>query len=76
MTVQELIDELSKLPRNLPVILSSDAGGNSYMHARNIDQSPCRNPDAYHPEVLHPDDLAEMGEDERKGIGEAVVLWP
>lgn len=65
MTVQELIDALSELPRDLKVIIGSDEEGNDFVDPFFPDESWAVEDDTrcgLRP--IHPDDVAEYDEDD------------
>lgn len=76
-TVQELIDELSGLPRNAFVVLSSDAEGNNY---RKIDYAEggylSEDPGYGELDLLLSDELDEYDDEVNEGLTETVVIWP
>lgn len=80
-TVQELIDELSDLPRNAFVVLAKDAEGNEY---RKIDCTEggylSEDPGYGEVDLIFPDDIDMYDEDEdedvNEGLTETVVIWP
>lgn len=74
MKVHELIAELSKLPQDFEVFVSSDAEGNSYNELTDVSVSPYVFDDPYYEyHLIHPDDLGEYDDDV---IGYAVYLYP
>lgn len=76
-TVQELIDELSGLPRNAFVVLSSDAEGNRYMEIDSAEGGYLSEDPGYEDlELLLPDDLDEYDDEVNEGLTETVVIWP
>jgi hypothetical protein len=66
MTNQELIDQLLKMPRDLPVILSKDGEGNNVRLVSDVVEGHYDENDMI---PLHPDDV----DDESKP---AVIIWP
>ena len=76
-TVQELIDELSDLPRNAFVVMAKDAEGNDY---NKIDCTEggylSEDPGYGEIDLILSDDIDEYDEDMVEGLTETVVIWP
>lgn len=76
-TVQELIDELSGLPRNAFVVLSSDAEGNNYMKIDSAEGGYLTEDPGYGElDLLLSDELDEYDDEVNEGLTETVVIWP
>jgi hypothetical protein len=68
-TVKDLIEELSQLDQDLPVIMSRDSEGNDYEDFSDADIMLLTEDDAIHAE----DDPWVSGEENVKPV---LVLWP
>lgn len=74
-TVQDLINALTQLPPNLPVLLSRDEEGNGHgAFTEATLEHCCKDGEMF--EGIHPDDLADLDKDEREKFQQFVVLWP
>jgi hypothetical protein len=71
MTVQDLIDHLSLLPADLPVILASDEEGNSFHPLTEIGRYYADN----YPDFVYSDEDFE-GEEIPDYLSPVLVLWP
>jgi hypothetical protein len=75
MTIGDLIEELSKLPADAPVVLARDAGGNNFAELASADLAGWDGWDVGLLELT--DELRAEGYAEEDVRGEpAVVLWP
>lgn len=76
-TVQELIDELSVLPRNAFVTMATDAEGNDYKQIDCIEGGYLSEEAGYGEiDLILSDDIDEYDEDMVEGLTETVVIWP
>jgi len=76
-TVQELIDELSDLPRNAFVVLAKDAEGNEYSKIDCTEGGYLSEDPGYGEiDLIFSDDVDEYDEDIDEGLTETVVIWP
>jgi hypothetical protein len=77
MTVAELIQRLSLMPPDSPVILATDAEGNALKRADGIETSYGYTTDNYLWETVHPDDMEEEEEEEEGShLTQVVTIWP
>lgn len=76
-TVQELIDELSSLPRNAFVVISTDTEGSRYMKIDSAEGGYLSEDPGYGElDLLLSDELDEYDDEANEGLTETVVIWP
>jgi hypothetical protein len=81
MKASELIEILSKLPPETPVIMSKDSEGNDYSPLYDVANGTVRSEEIeqYSVEYYsdeHTDSDCLLEPDERKGFTKVVCLWP
>lgn len=76
-TVQELIDELSDLPRNAFVVLAQDAEGNSYKKIDCVEEGYLSEDPGYGElDLIFHDEVDIYDEEKNEGLTDTVVIWP
>lgn len=71
MNVTELIEELSKIPGDTPVIVSGDEEGNYFNPLHSVDFGHMTKTDGH---MVHPDDIGP--EYDAEDVTPAVCIWP
>lgn len=76
-TVQELIDELSGLPRNAFIVMASDPEGNYYRKVDEVEGGYLAEDPGLNPvDLVLPEEVDIYDEEMNKGLTETVVIWP
>lgn len=76
MKVRDLIKELTDLPQNAEVILSTDPEGNGFYELQDVDLSRYV-PGDYDLLPVYPEDVEQMdGIESIDELTQAVYLWP
>lgn len=77
MKVRELIEQLSKLPQDAEVLVSSDSEGNSYDMAYEVDvMYYLPGNDEYWPIALEDIEAGEYDDLTVDDLTQAVCIWP
>lgn len=76
-TVQELLDELSAMPRDAFVLIASDAEGNNYRKIDEVEGGYLSEDQGFNEiELLVPEETDIYDEEMNEGLTETVVIWP
>lgn len=76
-TVQELLDELSSMPRGAFVLIASDAEGNNYRKIDEVEGGYLSEDQGFNEiELLVPEETDIYDEELNDGLTETVVIWP
>lgn len=76
-TVQELLDELSAMPRDAFVLVASDAEGNNYRKIDEVEGGYLSEDQGFNEiELLVPEETDIYDEEMNEGLTETVVIWP
>ena len=76
-TVQDLINELSSLPRNAFVVLATDPEGNTYTKVDGVEGGYLsEDPGLNDVDLVLPEEVDIYDEEMNKGLTETVVIWP
>lgn len=76
-TVQELLDELSAMPRDAFVLMASDAEGNNYRKIDEVEGGYLSEDQGFNEiELLVPEETDIYDEEMNEGLTETVVIWP
>lgn len=76
-TVQELLDELSSMPRGAFVLMASDSEGNNYRKIDEVEGGYLSEDQGFNEiELLVPEETDIYDEEMNEGLTETVVIWP